>query len=220
MTARVIRWSDCFVLFFFKYQHLDSTLFFLYEKGRKGERGKSHFGAWESGRRIEEGAAPQQRWVRSLFLQPTWQHVMVRMLFMSRLLSWEFRLLMLLLRLSRLLCSPMGKPGTNKHSDFSETLPKKKMLFSTHTHTQKMYCTEMQFFRATDWQRLAQLRSPFSLNKETLNGCFAPFVFFTVTFPFSNRQELYSNWVCLCLTDSKREQAAALCNHDMWASPA
>lgn len=74
--------------------------------------------------REEERGGPQQRKVRSLFLQPTWQHTVVRMLLISRLVNWEPGLMLLmLLRLSTLLCSPVGKPGTT-----NTTNAKKKKL--------------------------------------------------------------------------------------------
>lgn len=60
---------------------------------------------------------PQQRKVRSLFLQPTWQHMLVTMLLKSRLLRWGLRLL---LRLSKLVCSPAGKAGTEKRANDPE----------------------------------------------------------------------------------------------------
>lgn len=74
---------------------------------------ESHFGHLEN-ERGEKRGWPQQRKVRSLFLQPTWQHTVVSMLLISRLFNWELRLL--LLRLSKLLCSPVGKSGITKQS--------------------------------------------------------------------------------------------------------
>lgn len=61
----------------------------------------------------EKSCRPQQRKVRSLFLQPTWQHMLVTMLLKSRLVRWGLRLL-LLLRLSKLFCSPAAKAGRIK----------------------------------------------------------------------------------------------------------
>lgn len=61
-------------------------------------------------RKKQQGGGSQQRKVRSLFLQPTWQHTVVSML-LSRLDNWGPKLL---LRLSKLLCSPVDKPRTTK----------------------------------------------------------------------------------------------------------
>lgn len=74
-------------------------------------------------REKRRGGPPQQRKVRSLFLQPTWQHTVVSMLFMSRLVSSEpgRLLLLLLLRLSTLFCSPGGKPRFTKHNEHEMT---------------------------------------------------------------------------------------------------
>lgn len=69
---------------------------------------------WKRKESLEESRRwPQQRKVRSLFLQPTWQHMLVTMLLKSRLVRWGLRPPLLLLRLSKLFCSPAG---TIKHS--------------------------------------------------------------------------------------------------------
>lgn len=96
------------------YEH-HCTLIQIWFPRRQNGREKSHFGHLENEREEERGW-PQQRKVRSLFLQPTWQHTVVSMLLISRLVNWELR--SLLLRLSKLLCSPVGKPGTTKPSEF------------------------------------------------------------------------------------------------------
>lgn len=167
-----IQWS---YHFFLNISSLIQICFLL----RQNEREQGHFGHFER----EDGerrGRPQQRKVRSLFLQPTWQHTVVSMLLISRLVSWEPGLL--LLRLSKLPCSPVGKSGTTKHNELKKHFENFQHWnpITTFANTFPLQMSVWVYFRVifhswfqqgNRWTKSCVIESMSPLNKETLNDC-------------------------------------------------
>lgn len=189
----MIQSSYSLEFFFPQHQYFNWTLFF--DKGTKWKQS-----LWLSRR---ETAGPQHTWVRSLFLQPTWQHVMVRMALMSRLLSWGLRL-----RFSRLLCSPTAKPGRTERKYVSVMRRRNAALQRNGKEKSTNMMWGCFFFHSCNRRPTTRaIWGPaLSRHKETRNDHLTTICLLYCHFSLANQRELASNSVCLCFTGSKRER--------------